>query len=300
MKKIKKIVLYLMNQKGYTVLNDLLDTYGATSVEYVVSSKDENIEKDYFEEINQLCKSHEIDLYSKNDNLPEFKGYKFAVGWRWLISDISNLIVLHDSLLPKYRGFSPLVNMLINGEKEIGVTALFASSNYDEGEIIHQRKVPITYPIKINEAIIMLSKLYSEITLSIINNLIKDEMLLSSPQNNSEATYSLWRDEKDYLINWSEDAKVIKRTIDALSFPFNGAKTYLNGDVVSIFDAEERKDIVIENRTVGKVIFIEDGFPVVVCGIGLLKITSAFNLNNNNSILPIKKFRSRFEGDFNL
>ena len=49
--------------------------------------------------------------------------------------------------MPKYRGFAPLVNSLVNGEKIIGVTALFASEEYDNGDIIMQSSVDITYPI---------------------------------------------------------------------------------------------------------------------------------------------------------
>ena len=48
-----------------------------------------------------------------------------AIGWRRLISGIEGrLIVLRDSLLPKYRGFAPTVAQLLAGESEIGVTAL--------------------------------------------------------------------------------------------------------------------------------------------------------------------------------
>ena len=86
--------------------------------------------------------------------------YQLAIGWRWLISGTENLIVLHDSLLPKYRGFAPLVNSLINGEQEIGVTAIWAGPEFDAGEIIFQEKAGICYPIKIQEAIEIVSGLY--------------------------------------------------------------------------------------------------------------------------------------------
>ena len=73
-----------------------------------------------------------------------------AVSWRWMIKHPKNkLIVFHDSILPKYRGFAPLVNMLINGEKEIGVSAIFGADEYDS-EIISE-KTTISYPIKIQK-----------------------------------------------------------------------------------------------------------------------------------------------------
>ena len=63
---------------------------------------------------------------------------------------------------------------------------------------------------------------------------------------------------------------------------------YSSLDFESIID-----DVKIENRDVGKIIFIKDGYPVIVCGKGLLKITEAVYLNDAKSIFPLKKFRIR-------
>lgn len=290
---MEKLVFYLMNYKGYKVLDDFLDRYSRDSIEYVVTSRDKNVEKDYYEEITNLCNVNNIKVYDRNEKKRNFPGYKIAIGWRWIINDTSNLIVMHDSLLPKYRGFSPLVNMLINGEKEIGVTALFASANYDEGDIIDQIKITIEYPIKIKEAINIISNLYSQLTISLYYKYNNAGKLVGTPQKHDQASYSLWRDEIDYFIDWSENATLIIRTINALSFPFQGAKTFLNNELITINDAEEVPDIIIENREPGKVIFLTNGFPTIVCGKGLILINSAVN-KDNRSILPLKKFRSRF------
>ena len=61
-----------------------------------------------------------------------------------MIRDKSKLIVFHDSVLPKLRGFNPLVTSLINGYEEIGVTVLYGTEDFDRGEIILQKKVNIT------------------------------------------------------------------------------------------------------------------------------------------------------------
>lgn len=76
-------------------------------------------------------------------------------------------------------------------------------------------------------------------------------------------------------------------------FPTGGAQTLLNGNPITINDAELFDDVTIVNRDVGKVIFTEGGLPIVVCGKGLLKITSASD-DTHASILPLKKFRIRF------
>jgi methionyl-tRNA formyltransferase len=112
-------------------------------------------------------------------------------------------------------------------------------------------------------------------------------------QDESKATYSLWRDEADYRIDWTKQATMIRRFIDAVGFPFKGASCVVDGKVLRIAEAEEIADVIIENRDAGKVIFIQDGKPVVVCGQGLLKIHGLYD-ELGNSMLPFARFRSRF------
>jgi methionyl-tRNA formyltransferase len=290
---MNKIVFYLMGEKGLYVLKGFLEEYSAGNIEYVVLAKDKNVINDYNSELKGLCEKNSLKYYDRTDDLANFKGYKFAIGWRWIIDDCEKLIVLHDSILPKYRGFAPLVNMLVNGEEKIGVTALFASKEYDRGNIIKQEQLSINYPIKIKAAIELISILYSNLVNGICDLIFKLEKIIGTPQQEEKASYSLWRDELDYLIDWNSDSKKIKRLIDATGYPYNGASTYLNGKKIIIDDAEEYPDLDIENRDVGKVIFIEEGFPIIVCGKGLLKIKEARFLDNT-SILPLKRFRSRF------
>ena len=121
---MNKIAFYIMNSKGFYVFKNFIDKFGSSSVAYVVSSEDKNIQKDFFDEIKELVRKEKIKFFNRFENIApiekEFCGYKFAIGWRWLIKDERNLIVFHDSLLPKYRGFAPLVNCLVNNENRGG------------------------------------------------------------------------------------------------------------------------------------------------------------------------------------
>lgn len=290
-----KITMYLMNKKGLEVLNNIITEELSNIIEYVVLAKDSAVEKDYYDELVQVCDNNSIKHFDRKEEFPSFSGYKFVIGWRWIISDSNKLIVLHDSILPKYRGFSPLVNMLINGEKEIGVTALFADQEYDKGPIILQKRTKIRYPIKIHQAIEVISSLYQKTVFEIINKILNNEMLEGIEQKENEATYSIWRDENDYVIDWSQDAELIKRSIDALGFPYNGAKTRIDEELITIDEAEVIEDVVIENRHVGKIIFFKEGYPVVICGQGLLKITKA-RTEEKTFNLSKMKFRTRFGG----
>ena len=88
-----------------------------------------------------------------------------------------------------------------------------------------------------------------------------------------KATYSLWRDESDYHIEWNQDAFTIKRFVDAIGYPYEGALLNVEGIEARVYGVELKNDVHIENRRAGKVIFMENGFPVVACNNGLLKTT---------------------------
>lgn len=291
----KKIAIYLMTFKGLKVFQELIANNLKDSIYYICIGKDRNVENDYSQEIEKLCIANGIN-YSFNNSETEFQkpDYIIAISWRWIIKENIPIIVLHDSLLPKYRGFAPLVNSLKNGEKKIGVTALFANENYDTGPIILQESTQINYPIKINTAIEMVSDLYSNIVIKIINMFNSENEIRSNPQNEADATYSLWLDDEDYYINWDLDSDSILRFINATGFPYLGAKTRMENLDIIIQDAEIYNDIEIVNRTPGKIVFFKDSRPVVVCGQGLIKIINAIDLKTNESIFPLNKFRIKF------
>ena len=285
-----------MTIKGYEVLKILIANKFTPNIDKVIIGLDKAVVKDYSEELIELCIKNNIVYYLANEKYKINSTYALAISWKWLIDNKEcKMIVLHDSILPKYRGFAPLVNSLINREEFIGVTAFFATSEYDKGEIILQRKIQINYPIKINDAISKINLLYSEITLEIFNKIISNEPLITYSINEENATYCLWRDSEDYFINWNDPSGKIIRLIDAVGFPYMGARCRIDSEIVIIINASEVDDLVIENRDAGKVIFIENSKPIVVCGQGLLRIDEAIYETSKKSIFPLKKFRTRFK-----
>ena len=291
-----KIVFFIMTRKGYLSLRRFVDELDASHIDCVVAARDTNIEKDFYKEIKELCDSNGIRFYDRGESYALRKDVIcFAISWRWLIdSSNGNVVVFHDSLLPRYRGFAPLVTSLVKGEKEIGVTALIADGEFDQGDILLQKSCSICYPIKISDAIDKIADLYCDLVAELGQKILTETQLMTTPQDDAVATYSLWLDEEDYLINWELDATQIKRFIDSVGHPYKGASTLLAGRKVRIIDSEEVGDVVIENRSPGKVIFIKDGFPSVVCGKGLLKIKRLLDDETKESLLPLAKFRTRF------
>lgn len=293
MKNGNSITLYVLSQKGFAVLQSLSKLKLLDQHDVVVVGRDKKVINDFSKDIVSLCKKNNIQYFKRKDHQELTTPFAMAIGWKWMLPTINNLIVLHDSLLPKYRGFLPLVSAILNNEPEVGVTALFANDYYDSGEIIAQEKTSIKYPIKIQKVINLVQLNYQDLAVKIVTKIKKEQKLTSIPQNHKEATYSLWRDEKDYAIDWSKSAEEIQQFIYSIGEPYLGACSMVNGQLVRIFDADIFPDKEIINRDIGKVIFMEKKKPVVVCGKGLLRLTYVVDELGEN-FLPLKNFRSRF------
>lgn len=285
------IRFYLLGEKGYSVIKSIAPKFSALILDVIVG-EDKNTLNDFSSEIINECKKHNINYFKRTKEPNNKPKYGIAIGWRWLIKSRYPLIIIHDSLLPKLRGFNPLVTALINGDELIGATAIMATKGYDEGPIVTQKSIKITYPIKIAKAIKLLSNVYIQIVEDILISIDK-KAINCKKQVATKATYSLWRDENDYFINWHQDSNKIKRFIDAVGFPYKGAKTLFEDNIVRILDAETLPDLKIENRIPGKVIFKELNSITVVCGKGLIRVAELYN-DDLAERLNFNKFRIRF------
>ncbi len=288
------ITLFVQGKKGLDVVSNIKESQNYL-IEKVIIGFDNKILKDYSIEIAEVCESLSLEYITTKAIKSFTTRYAFAIGWQFLIEyrDNQDLIVFHDSLLPRLRGFNPLVTALINGDREIGVTALFASKRYDEGEIIFQDKTTIDFPITISEAIDRISDCYVSLFNQLITVIKGGNNLVCTKQNDNEVTYSLWRNNDDYFIDWTHSADSIERFVDAVGFPYLGAKARFEDKVVTIVKVKALPDVVIENREVGKVIFKENDSLVIVAGSGLIKIIEIKD-TNNNSISFKNKFRIKF------
>ncbi|TML27511.1 MAG: hypothetical protein E6G35_09450 [Actinobacteria bacterium] len=265
------VTLFLMTRKGLAVLDAVVNRYGPSAVGRVVGAADPAVELDY---------------------APD--GYCLAVGWRWLVRGTDRLAVIHDSLLPRYRGFAPLVSCLVNGEPRIGATALLASAGYDEGDILAQEAVDVSYPIRVADAIELLAPVYARLAVGFVGQVLAGGPVTGTPQDHSRATYALWRDDEDYRIDWTRPAGWIRRFVDVVGHPYRGASALVGDRLVRVLAAQERPDVPVENRTAGKVILVDGGRPVVVCGEGLLRIDRLVDDATGEPLLPLARFRTRF------
>jgi methionyl-tRNA formyltransferase len=216
-----------------------------------------------------------------------------AVGWKRMIEhEYSNLFIIHDSLLPKYRGWNPLVTALQNGDNLIGVTLFLATKDVDCGPIVAQEEIGIDYPIKLDRAIALVDSRIKLLIRQLDTYLFSDIKSLK-PQLEHLATYSLWRDDQDFQIDWSLDSEAIENFVNSVSFPYAGASTFIKGERIRIFDVKQVPDISIANRTPGKVIKGDSQSFTVVCGKGLLEICDARLDTNLSQPFVLKSLKTR-------
>ena len=107
-------------------------------------------------------------------------------------ADIVNtysLVNCHGSILPKYRGASPIQAALLHGDEKTGITLMEISEEMDSGNIIDILEIDIKKEDNFGTLFEKLSSLSSTILESFIKDYEKEEKINSSPQNHHQATY---------------------------------------------------------------------------------------------------------------
>ena len=135
-------------------------------------------------------------------------------------------------MLPKYRGFAPLVWAIINGEKKTGVTLFYFDEGVDNGDVVDQYKIDIDDNDNISVLLDKTNRAVIKLLQRNINNILLGQNN-RYPQDSSNASYCSQRKPIDGLINWNGSSKHIHRLIRAISPPYPCAFTY-PGDISGI------------------------------------------------------------------
>ena len=282
------IMCFLATQKGAEMLLVSIRAGYVHEIGCVVTFK-ELIAESYEKEILRLCLENNIPFYwwgtikDSIDNLIEKHGITgiVAAGWKYMIPLSLNdylrypIIVFHDSLLPKYRGFAPTPTAIMVGDNNIGVTALYAANDVDRGEIIWQKETPIDSDLSIKEVISVQSKAYGEGFMFLLERMKEGIELSSVAQDEGLATYSIWRSPDDCKIDWSKTAQEIHNFVRALGSPYSGAFTTYKDKIVRVLRTTIVPDLQFVIRDYGKIWGKDENGPLVICGEGMIQINSA-------------------------
>ncbi|OGE87591.1 MAG: methionyl-tRNA formyltransferase [Candidatus Doudnabacteria bacterium RIFCSPLOWO2_02_FULL_49_13] len=153
-------------------------------------------------------------------------------------------INIHGSVLPKYRGATPIQATILNGDKSAGITLIQMDEKMDHGDILAIRTMALTGRETLPELYHSLSLLSAELVSEALTNLVAGR-LSRQPQNHLEASYTKMLTRDDGKIDWARSAAEIDRKIRAYN-PEPGTWTTLGGKLVKILEVEIISDHKIE------------------------------------------------------
>lgn len=157
------------------------------------------------------------------------------------------IINVHPSLLPRYRGPSPVETAILQGDSETGISIMQLSAKMDAGPVYQQRAyIKVTAKDALyNNLSIVGSEMLAEAL-----PLIVDGSIVATPQDDAEATYCRLIQKSDGVIDWTKPADVIEREINAYS-GWPGSRMTLGGVDVIVTVGRSVYPVPYESSTAG-------------------------------------------------
>ncbi|HZC46638.1 MAG TPA: formyltransferase family protein, partial [Candidatus Acidoferrum sp.] len=144
---------------------------------------------------------------------------------------------LHPSLLPAYRGRAPVNWVLVNGEREAGVTLHHMVARADAGDIVGQRAVPIDD----NDNALTLYRKLVPIGVELIDELHPKIVAGTAPRRKmdiSQGSYFGRRKPEDGRIDWRWPARRIFNLVRAVTHPYPGAFCFVGGRKLLVWESK--------------------------------------------------------------
>ncbi|MFF4591810.1 methionyl-tRNA formyltransferase [Amycolatopsis sp. NPDC001319] len=270
-----RVAMFGYQTWGHRTLRALIDAGHEVVLVVTHPKSDHAYEKIWDDSVAELAEAHGIRALLRNrpddpELLAELKAAEpeliVANNWRtWLPPEIFTLpphgtLNVHDSLLPAYAGFSPLIWALVNGEPEVGVTAHLMNAELDAGDIVVQRAVPVgpkdTTTDLFHRTVDLIEPIVTEAL-----SLIGTGTVVPIAQDRSKASFFHKRAPRDSLIDWTWPAPDIERLVRAQSDPYPNAFAYHRGLPLGIVRASVSAGHY--GGTPGR-IFIKEGDGVVI------------------------------------
>ena len=139
---------------------------------------------------------------------------------------------IHASLLPMYRGAAPIQAVIINKEKETGVTIMQMDEGLDTGDMLMKEVIPI----EADETGESLHDKLSELGANMIVKAlvaIEDGSITATPQGNGKTCYASMLKKEMGCIDWNKSADDIEHLVRGL-YPWPGTYTFLNGKMMKL------------------------------------------------------------------
>lgn len=180
------------------------------------------------------------------------------------VLDYAPCINLHASILPQYRGASPIQQTLLNDDKQTGVTAMLMDVGLDTGDILKISTIDIPSDEMVENLFNRLTKVASELTVDVLENF---ESLKAVPQDETKATHCTKITKKDGQVSF-DDAKTL----------FNKYRAFTPWPGIFLESGLKLKKISLEEENsqnkAGEILAIDADSVLVACQKGSIRVYS--------------------------
>lgn len=227
--KDKRVVFMGTPDFSVPVLEKLIEN---TNVVLVVTKKDAYVGR------KKVLTESPIAICAHEHNIEVYKPNKLKEDYEYILNKKPDIIItcaygsivpkvvldypsygcinVHASLLPKYRGASPIVASILNGEKETGITIMYMDEGIDTGNIIMSRSIEIEDNDNSLSLSNKLSLLGANLLIDTLPKIFEGENF-DIPQDNEEATYVGMLKREDEHIDFNNSVENIKNQVRAFS-----------------------------------------------------------------------------------
>jgi len=277
-----RAIVCAYSEVGHACLSELIDL--GVDVTLVVTHRDAPGEQIWFGSVAERAASAGIaTITPEGVNAPEVlerlaseqPDFLFSFYFRQMMKapllkiPRRGALNMHGSLLPAYRGRAPVNWVLVNGEKETGVTLHYMDEKPDHGEIVAQQRVPIA---RDDTALTLTRKLAAAARVALRETvpLLEDGAAPRLVQDHARSSYFGGRRPSDGEIDWLQPAESIRNLVRAVTHPWPGAYSFVRERKLLVWRAETRT--AEPGRTPGEIWLTPEGSACAATGEGALEL----------------------------
>jgi methionyl-tRNA formyltransferase len=184
----------------------------------------------------------------------------------FLDAPVLGCINIHGSLLPRWRGAAPIHRAILAGDAETGVTIMRMDEGLDTGPMLLAERTPISAADTAETVHDRLAELGGRLIVSTLDALVA-RTIEPVPQPDDGVTYAHKLGKEEGALDWRRPAAELERKVRAFH-PWPGTWFDVAGERIKVLGAA----LTLAGGTPGTVSVGRDGFPVVTCGVGGLKL----------------------------
>ena len=188
----------------------------------------------------------------------------------FLDAPVLGCINIHGSLLPRWRGAAPIHRAILAGDAETGVTTMRMDEGLDTGPMLLAERTPISSADVAETVHDRLAELGARLIVSTLDGLMR-KTIEPVPQPDDGVTYAHKLGKEEGVLDWRRPAAELERKVRAFH-PWPGtwfeAPQENGGERIKVLAA----GLALASGAPGTLSLARDGFPVVACGVGGLKL----------------------------